>query len=182
MQVVANAKDVVVGAREAVTITVTGAKDTVAHTITGVMDKTKEAVHDSVEMTKSVVNGSINTVLGSRVVQMMSSGVDSALSRSETLVDHYLPLTEEELGKTEMRPQLGMGIGSGGEKWCHLTTLLVEWSGTVLTLVSDMALHHANHDAFPADKKAYEGKWLIQNEGVGFFVCLPYPDICWTAV
>lgn len=97
---VANAKGVVVGAKDAVTTTVTGAKDTVAHTVTGVVDKTKGAVHDSVEMTKSVVNGSINTVLGSRVVQIMSSGVDSALSRSETLVDQYLPLTEEELGKT----------------------------------------------------------------------------------
>ncbi|XP_059580667.1 perilipin-2 isoform X2 [Alligator mississippiensis] len=99
VKVVANAKGVVVGAKDAVTTTVTGAKDTVAHTVTGVVDKTKGAVHDSVEMTKSVVNGSINTVLGSRVVQIMSSGVDSALSRSETLVDQYLPLTEEELAK-----------------------------------------------------------------------------------
>ncbi|XP_064261480.1 perilipin-2 isoform X3 [Passer domesticus] len=96
-KVVANAKDVVVGAREAVTTTVTGAKETVAHTITGVVGKTKEAVQDSVEMTKSVVNGSINTVLGSRVVQMVSSGVDNALTKSETLVDQYLPLTEAEL-------------------------------------------------------------------------------------
>lgn len=102
-QVVANAKDAVVGAREAVTTTVTGAKETVAHTITGVVGKTKEAVQDSVEMTKSVVNGSINTVLGSRVVQMVSSGVDSALTKSETLVDQYLPLTEAELGKTNSR-------------------------------------------------------------------------------
>ncbi|XP_059692790.1 perilipin-2 isoform X2 [Haemorhous mexicanus] len=98
-KVVANAKDVVVGAREAVTTTVTGAKETVAHTITGVVGKTKEAVQDSVEITKSVVNGSINTVLGSRVVQMVSSGVDSALTKSETLVDQYLPLTEAELEK-----------------------------------------------------------------------------------
>ncbi|NXD29542.1 PLIN2 protein, partial [Spelaeornis formosus] len=98
-KVIANAKDVVVGAKEAVTTTVTGAKETVAHTITGVVGKTKEAVQDSVEMTKSVVNGSINTVLGSRVVQMVSSGVDSALTKSETLVDQYLPLTEGELEK-----------------------------------------------------------------------------------
>ncbi|XP_019410447.1 PREDICTED: perilipin-2 isoform X1 [Crocodylus porosus] len=99
VKVVANAKGVVVGAKDAVTTTVTGAKDTVAHTITGVVDKTKVAVCDSVEMTKSVVNGSINTILGSHVMQIMSSRVDSALSRSETLVDQYLPLTEEELAK-----------------------------------------------------------------------------------
>ncbi|XP_010723994.1 perilipin-2 isoform X2 [Meleagris gallopavo] len=96
-KVVANAKGVVVGAREAVTTTMTGAKETVAHKITGVVGKTKEAVQDSVEMTKSVVNGGINTVLGSHVVQMMSSGMDSALTKSETLVDQYLPLTEAEL-------------------------------------------------------------------------------------
>ncbi|KAM7076920.1 perilipin-2 [Ciconia maguari] len=109
-KVVANAKDVVVGAREAVTTTVTGAKETVAHTITGVVGKTKEAMQDSVEMTKSVVNGSINTVLGSRVVQMVSSGVDSALTKSETLVDQYLPLTEAELEKEAAKVE-GFEVG-----------------------------------------------------------------------
>uniref|UniRef100_A0A8D0LBS2 Perilipin n=1 Tax=Sphenodon punctatus TaxID=8508 RepID=A0A8D0LBS2_SPHPU len=109
-KVVASAKDVVVGAREAVTTTVTGAKETVAQTITGVVDKTKGAVHDSVEITKSVVNGSINTVLGSRMVRMVSSGVDTALSRSETLVDQYLPLTEEELAKEATKVE-GFEVG-----------------------------------------------------------------------
>ncbi|KAM9213487.1 perilipin-2 isoform 3-T3 [Leptosomus discolor] len=109
-KVVANAKDVVVGAREAVTTSVTGAKETVAHTITGVVGKTKEAMQDSVEMTKSVVNGSINTVLGSRVVQMVSSGVDSALTKSETLVDQYLPLTEAELEKEAAKVE-GFEVG-----------------------------------------------------------------------
>lgn len=87
------------GAKDAVTTTVTGAKDSVANTITGVMDKTKGAVTGSVEKTKSVVNGSINTVLGSRMVQLMSNGVENALTTSELLVDQYLPLTDEELGK-----------------------------------------------------------------------------------
>ncbi|XP_075597237.1 perilipin-2 [Balearica regulorum gibbericeps] len=109
-KVVANAKDVVVGAKEAVTTSVTGAKETVAHTITGVVGKTKEAMQDSVEMTKSVVNGSINTVLGSRVVQMVSSGVDSALTKSETLVDQYLPLTEAELEKEAAKVE-GFEVG-----------------------------------------------------------------------
>ncbi|XP_054665600.1 perilipin-2 isoform X4 [Grus americana] len=109
-KVVANAKDAVVGAKEAVTTSVTGAKETVAHTITGVVGKTKEAMQDSVEMTKSVVNGSINTVLGSRVVQMVSSGVDSALTKSETLVDQYLPLTEAELEKEAAKVE-GFEVG-----------------------------------------------------------------------
>ncbi|XP_016279758.2 perilipin-2 isoform X3 [Monodelphis domestica] len=98
-KVVANAKGAVFGAKDAVTTTMTSAKDSVANTINGVVDKTKGAVNGSVEMTKSVVNGSINTVLGSRMVQMVSSGVENALSKSELLVDQYLPLTEEELEK-----------------------------------------------------------------------------------
>uniref|UniRef100_H0WU13 Perilipin n=1 Tax=Otolemur garnettii TaxID=30611 RepID=H0WU13_OTOGA len=98
-QVVANAKGAVTGVKDAVTTSVTGAKDSVASTITGVMDKTKGAVTGSVEKTKSVVNGSINTVLGSRVMQLVSSGVESALTKSELLVDQYLPFTQEELEK-----------------------------------------------------------------------------------
>ncbi|XP_075451157.1 perilipin-2-like [Ascaphus truei] len=81
---------------------VVGAREMVMHSITGVVDKTKGAVHGSVEMTKAVVNGSINTVLGSSVVQMVSSGVDTALTKSETLLDQYLPLTEEELEATNI--------------------------------------------------------------------------------
>nr|XP_056704052.1 perilipin-2 [Euleptes europaea] len=109
-KVVANAVDVVVGAKDAVTTTVTGAKDTVAHTINGVVDKTKGAVQDSVEMTRSVVHGSINTVLGSRVVRLVTTGVDTALSRSETLVDQYLPLTEEEQEKEATKVE-GFDVG-----------------------------------------------------------------------
>ncbi|KAJ6669510.1 hypothetical protein lerEdw1_000058 [Lerista edwardsae] len=109
-KVVANAVDAVVGAKDAVTTTVTGAKNTVAHTINGVVGKTKGAVQDSVELTKLVVNGSINTVLGSRVVRLVTSGVDTALSRSETLVDQYLPLTEEELEKEATKVE-GFEIG-----------------------------------------------------------------------
>ncbi|XP_077917396.1 perilipin-2 isoform X1 [Halichoerus grypus] len=98
-QVVANARGAVTGAKDAVTTAVTGAKDSMAGTITGVMDKTKGAVTGSVERTKTVVSGSINTVLGSRMMQLVSNGVENALTRSELLVDRYLPLTEKELEK-----------------------------------------------------------------------------------
>ncbi|XP_077105982.1 perilipin-2-like isoform X3 [Ranitomeya variabilis] len=81
---------------------VAGARDAVIHSITGVVDKTKGAVQDGVEMTKAVANGSIHTILGSRVVKIMSNHVDSALTRSESLLEHYLPPTDEELAtKTE---------------------------------------------------------------------------------
>lgn len=108
-EIVANAKGAVTGAKDAVTTTVAGAKDSVASTITGVVDKTKGAVTGSVERTKSVVNGGINTVLGSRMVQLVSSGVENALAKSELLVDQYLPLTQEEL-ETEAKKVEGFDM------------------------------------------------------------------------
>lgn len=94
-EIVANARGAVTGAKDVVTTTVAGAKDSVASTVSGVVDKTKGAITGSVERTKSVVNGSINTVLG--MVQLMNSGVDNAITKSELLVDQYFPLTQEEL-------------------------------------------------------------------------------------
>nr|XP_033805921.1 perilipin-2-like isoform X2 [Geotrypetes seraphini] len=68
------------------------AKDSVAHTVNGVM-----------EVTKATVSSSVNIVLGSHMVQMVSTGVNAALNKSEALVDHYLPLTEEEAAKEVTR-------------------------------------------------------------------------------
>ncbi|XP_075814654.1 perilipin-2 [Microtus pennsylvanicus] len=108
-EIVANAKGAVTGAKDAVTTTVAGAKDSVASPLTGVVDKTKGAVTGSVERTKSVVNGGINTVLGSRMAQLVSSGVENALAKSELLVDQYLPLTQEEL-ETEAKKVEGFDM------------------------------------------------------------------------
>lgn len=89
---VTNAKDVVTGR-------VSGAKDTVSDTLSSVVEKTRGVVQDRMEKTKAVVSGSVSTVMESRVVQLVSSGVDTALSTSESLVEQYLPLTEDELGE-----------------------------------------------------------------------------------
>ncbi|XP_059726041.1 perilipin-3-like isoform X2 [Haemorhous mexicanus] len=95
---VAGAKDAVsntmAGAKDAVSSTVTGAKDAVSSRVTGVMDMTKGAVQGGVELTRSAVSSSVSTV-----GQMVASGVDSVLGKSEELVDHYLPMTDEELAK-----------------------------------------------------------------------------------
>ncbi|KAG9468539.1 hypothetical protein GDO78_022536, partial [Eleutherodactylus coqui] len=93
-KVVANASEAVVGA-----------KDAVLQRITGVVDKTKGAVQDGVERTKAVVNGSISTVLGSGVVELMSNRVDAALSKSESLLEQYLPPTDEELAEEATKPE-----------------------------------------------------------------------------
>lgn len=98
-QIVSSAKDVVTTARHAVTGRVTGAKDTVSDTLSTVVDRTRGAVQGGMERTRAMVSGSVSTVLESRVAQLVSSSVDSALSTSESLVEQYLPLTEDELGK-----------------------------------------------------------------------------------
>ncbi|XP_061457793.1 uncharacterized protein LOC133372749 [Rhineura floridana] len=89
----------VTGAKDAISSTVTGAKDVVTSTMTGMVDKTKEAVQGGVEMTRSAVTSGVNTVMGSSVGQMVASSVDAMLGKSEELVDHYLPMTDEELAK-----------------------------------------------------------------------------------
>ncbi|XP_039997297.1 perilipin-2 [Xiphias gladius] len=96
-QIVSSAKDVVNTAKDVVTGTVSSAKDTVSDTLTSVVEKTRGAVQDGMEKTKAVVSGRVSTVLESRVAQLVSSGVDTALSTSESLVEQLLPLTEDEL-------------------------------------------------------------------------------------
>ncbi|NWW94005.1 PLIN3 protein, partial [Rhynochetos jubatus] len=89
----------VTGAKDVLTSTVAGAKDAVTSRVTGVMDMTKGAVQGGVELTKSAVSSGVSTVMGSTVGQMVVSGMGSVLEKSEELVDHYLPMTDEELAK-----------------------------------------------------------------------------------
>ncbi|CAI5798932.1 NAD(P)(+)--arginine ADP-ribosyltransferase [Podarcis lilfordi] len=102
-KIISGTKDLVTstmtGAKDAISSTVSGAKDAVASTVTGMVDRTKEAVQGGVEMTRSAVASGVNTVMGSSVGQMVTSGVDAVLGKSEQLVDHYLPMTDEELAK-----------------------------------------------------------------------------------
>ncbi|XP_078526334.1 perilipin-3-like isoform X2 [Lissotriton helveticus] len=102
-KVVADTKELVTstvtGAKDAVSSTVNGAKDAVTTRVTGVVDAAKGAVQGSVDMTKAVVSSSVNTVMASRVGQLVSSSVDTVLGKSEELVDHYLPMTDEELAQ-----------------------------------------------------------------------------------
>ncbi|NXF99095.1 PLIN3 protein, partial [Sakesphorus luctuosus] len=89
----------VTGARDVLSSTVAGARDAVTSRVTGVVDMTKGAVQGGVELTRSAVSSGVSTVMGSAVGQMVASGVGSMLEKSEELVDHYLPMTDEELAK-----------------------------------------------------------------------------------
>ncbi|PNJ18300.1 PLIN3 isoform 2 [Pongo abelii] len=83
------------GAREMVS----SAKDTVATRVSEAVDATRGAVQSGVDKTKSVVTGSVQSVMGSRVGQMVLSGVDTVLGKSEEWVDNHLPLTDAELAR-----------------------------------------------------------------------------------
>lgn len=109
-QIVSSAKDVVTTARHAVTGRVSGARDTVSDTLSTVVDRTRGAVQGGMERTRAVVSGSVNTVLESRVALLLSSSVDSALSTSESLVEQYLPLAEDELGEWVQSSGQGEGV------------------------------------------------------------------------
>ncbi|KAJ8419007.1 hypothetical protein AAFF_G00005060 [Aldrovandia affinis] len=69
---------------------VSGAKEAMTGAVFG-------AMMGGMELTRAAMSGGLNTVLGSRVGQMMSSGVGLALRQSEDWVDQNLPLSEREL-------------------------------------------------------------------------------------
>ncbi|XP_058019604.1 perilipin-3-like [Ahaetulla prasina] len=102
-KVVANTKELlsnkVTGARDAVSSTVHGAKRAVSSGVNGMVDMAKGAVQGSMEMTCSVVAGGVNGVMGSRVGEMITAGVDTMLGKSEEFVDYYLPMTDRELAE-----------------------------------------------------------------------------------
>ncbi|XP_053888139.1 perilipin-3-like [Malaclemys terrapin pileata] len=107
---------VALDAQDLVHATMVGAKDTVCSTVTEAKDAVtsmvgvaKGAVQESVEVTKSAVTSSMSTVIGSSMGQMAASGIDMALAKSEQLVDHYLPMTEEELAELATPPVEGPG-------------------------------------------------------------------------
>lgn len=77
----------------------------VYQSVTGAKDAVVGAVLGGVERTYMVVNEGINTVMGTRVGQMVSDGVGKALPNSEDWVDQNLPLSEKELAAlAEPRP------------------------------------------------------------------------------
>ncbi|CAM5115401.1 unnamed protein product [Eretmochelys imbricata] len=107
---------VALDAQDLVCATMVGAKDTVCSPVTEAKDAVTSmvsvaqgAVQESVEVTKSAVTSSMRTVMGSSMGQMAASGIDTALGKSEQLVDHYLPMTEEELAELATTPLEGPG-------------------------------------------------------------------------
>ncbi|XP_065508438.1 perilipin-3-like isoform X2 [Caloenas nicobarica] len=100
-----------------VTSTVTTALDaaygTISSKINTALEQSREAIQEGVEKTNLVVNNSIGKAKA--VSQAVAGGVESVLGMSEDLVDHYLPMTEEELGKLATAVE-GSGMASVEEQ------------------------------------------------------------------
>ncbi|KFP40551.1 Perilipin-3, partial [Chlamydotis macqueenii] len=76
------------------------AKEAMAEKVTEAVDLTKNVFGDSIKLTRSVVTSTVSSAVeAAQVSQAVAGGVESVLGISEDLVDHYLPMTEEELGK-----------------------------------------------------------------------------------
>uniref|UniRef100_UPI0037E8785B mannose-6-phosphate receptor binding protein 1 n=1 Tax=Semicossyphus pulcher TaxID=241346 RepID=UPI0037E8785B len=69
----------------------------VYQSVAGAKDAVVGAVMGGVEMTRAAVSGGFITAMGTRMGQMVSSGMGMALSRSEDWVEQNLPLSEKEL-------------------------------------------------------------------------------------
>ncbi|KFR04833.1 Perilipin-3, partial [Nipponia nippon] len=92
------------------------AKEAMADKVTEVVDLTKNVVGDSVKLTRSMVTSTVNSAVeAAQVSQAVAGGVESVLGISEDLVDHYLPMTEEELGKLATAVE-GFGMASVEEQ------------------------------------------------------------------
>ncbi|NXQ59032.1 PLIN3 protein, partial [Anthoscopus minutus] len=92
------------------------AKEVVADKVTEAVDLTKSVVGDSVKLTRSLVASTVSSAVeAAQVSQAVAGGVESVLGMSEDLVDHYLPMTEEELGKLATTVQ-GFGMASVEEQ------------------------------------------------------------------
>ncbi|NXO47384.1 PLIN3 protein, partial [Aramus guarauna] len=92
------------------------AKEAMADKVTEAVDLTKNVVGDSVKLTRSVVTSTVNSAVeAAQVSQAVAGGVESVLGISEDLVDHYLPITEEELGKLATTVE-GFGMASVEEQ------------------------------------------------------------------
>nr|XP_006130385.1 perilipin-3-like [Pelodiscus sinensis] len=71
----------------------------VKESMTRVVDMTKEAMQDGMKTTRSVIAEGMSTVVESRMGQLAISGMEAMLEKSEALLDHYLPMTEDELAE-----------------------------------------------------------------------------------
>uniref|UniRef100_A0A674AAF6 Perilipin n=1 Tax=Salmo trutta TaxID=8032 RepID=A0A674AAF6_SALTR len=113
-QIVSDVKNIMMEAKDAVAIAVHGAKNCMYYTLTGM-----------VAMTKGASGGRANTVSLENAVQLVSVGLEYALSLSETLVDQALPPTDEEM-EDEVKTVKGFDIAARPSSPVRLVSLTVK--------------------------------------------------------
>ncbi|CAB1328247.1 unnamed protein product [Coregonus sp. 'balchen'] len=99
-KIVSDVKNIMMEAKDAVAVAVRGAKNCMYYTMTGM-----------VAMTKGASGGRVNVVSLEHAVQLVSVGLESALSLSETLVDQALPPTYEEM-EDEVKTVKGFDVAA----------------------------------------------------------------------
>lgn len=92
--------------------------DMVYQSVASAKDAVMGAVMGGIGLTQAAVSSGISTVMGTRMGQMVSSGMDMALSRTEDWVNQKLPVTESELGTYCMSKPM-----STSHRQLHLQTL-----------------------------------------------------------
>ncbi|XP_054844582.1 perilipin-3-like [Eublepharis macularius] len=95
------ADQVVFDAKELVSSKVTGAKNAVTCRLSGMVNVTKDAVQGSVKTTSSLVTSSMSVVMGTKMGQMAKNSMDAMLGRSHAFVDHYLLVTDDDMGELQ---------------------------------------------------------------------------------
>uniref|UniRef100_A0A8C6XP52 Perilipin n=1 Tax=Naja naja TaxID=35670 RepID=A0A8C6XP52_NAJNA len=77
------------------------AKGLITHRAADMINLGKETMNDGIDLTQSVVSNTVNGVeMATLLRQAVASGVDTMLDKTEEMVDYYLPMSEEELGKS----------------------------------------------------------------------------------
>ncbi|XP_052558761.1 perilipin-3-like isoform X2 [Tympanuchus pallidicinctus] len=89
---------VVAGTRELVLCTVMGVREAVSSAV----GMAYGAVQGRVERTQRMLSCSVDTVVGTRLGQLLANGTETMLEKSEELVEHYLPGMDEGPDGTEV--------------------------------------------------------------------------------
>ncbi|KAG8147664.1 hypothetical protein E2320_022717 [Naja naja] len=90
------------------------AKGLITHRAADMINLGKETMNDGIDLTQSVVSNTVNAArqvqsagalqegveMATLLRQAVASGVDTMLDKTEEMVDYYLPMSEEELGKS----------------------------------------------------------------------------------
>ncbi|XP_053145081.1 perilipin-3-like isoform X1 [Hemicordylus capensis] len=116
-KVVLDAKGLVSGAKDSVCTKVTEATDIAS----SMADVAKEAVQEGMGMARSAMTSGMSTVAESTVGQIVAGCLDKAIETSDQLLDHYLPMTDEELAAlaTSVDPEDSGVSPSGIQKQPH---------------------------------------------------------------